>query len=157
MANTNASQSDHNQETLTKPSPAEQQHDSWQFLQDLDPEIFASYITYEHPQVIALLISMLEDSASASQVMLNLPPHLQADIASRIIHMGPVARGVQVEIADVVAEEMKTASAVKKIGGQETMRKIIQAGGKEAYQGVLETIEKNDPTLAQSLKTSLDK
>ncbi len=55
-------------------------------LKNVAPEQVAPFISHEHPQTIALILSQL-DSAQGAGIMAQLPERQQADVAYRIATM----------------------------------------------------------------------
>src|SRR4030095_15621816 len=56
------------------------------FLSHADPRQVLSYVQYEHPQTIALVLAHVP-SALASSILSGLAPEVQSDVAHRIAVM----------------------------------------------------------------------
>ncbi len=77
----------------------------WDRLQDADPAFIAKYLSREHPQTIAYILSMLP-SAFGAKVLLQLPESRRADIMNRTVNMKDVspkaAQIIETRVVDLI-------------------------------------------------------
>jgi flagellar motor switch protein FliG len=78
----------------------------WDRLQDADPAFVAKFLSREHPQTMAYILSMLPSSFGA-KVLLQLPESRRADIMNRTVNMKDVsakaAQIIEKRVVDLIA------------------------------------------------------
>lgn len=123
----------------------------------LAPEAIANYISFEHPQTIALILGVLEDSEVIARVLGLLPENLQADVTYRLSTMEEIQPGIVEEINQVLAREIAAANSdtSPRPGGILFTAKTLAAMGRGAENRVLATIEESNPHLAEALRVSM--
>ncbi|MFH1569265.1 MAG: flagellar motor switch protein FliG, partial [Gemmatimonadota bacterium] len=70
-------------------------------LRNVAPEQLAPFISHEHPQTIALILSQL-DPAQAAGILAQLPERMQSDVAYRIATMENITPAVLKEIEEAL-------------------------------------------------------
>ena len=123
----------------------------FEFIRKTDPGQLLNFI-----QAIALILSYLP-SNQASQVISALPPDKQADVAKRIATMDRTSPDVIKEVEDVL--ERKLASLVNQdytiIGGVDAIVAILNAVDRGTERHILETLEIEDPELADEIRRKM--
>lgn len=91
----------------------------WDRLQDADPAFVGKFLTREHPQTVAYILSMLPSSFGA-KVLLQLPDSRRADIMNRTVNMKEVSpKAAQIienrviELIDAIEAERNSAGSAK--------------------------------------------
>lgn len=91
----------------------------WDRLQDADPAFVGKFLTREHPQTVAYILSMLP-SAFGAKVLLQLPDSRRADIMNRTVNMKEVSpKAAQIienrviELIDAIEAERNSAGSAK--------------------------------------------
>jgi flagellar motor switch protein FliG len=79
---------------------------SFRFLQKVDSKQLARFLQSEHPQTIALILSHLDSSKSASLLM-SLPGEMQSDVALRMAAIDQIAPEIIAKIVGVIEEKLK--------------------------------------------------
>jgi len=79
-------------------------------LKGLDPIELAEFISDEHPQIIAFLMSMIEELPKVAATLALLPEFLKADVLYRIANMRHVSKEVIQSTLQTLALELKSAA-----------------------------------------------
>ena len=122
-------------------------------LRYAEPIMISNYISTEHPQTIALILSYLKNAEQSSAVLRDLPESLQADILYRMAVIESIPPGVISEMNEVLTEEMKTAgSMATSVGGVEPVAEILNSVDKATETRILSSIEETNPDLAEQIR-----
>lgn len=128
----------------------------FEFIRKTDPGQLLNFIQDEHPQTIALILSYLP-AGQAAQVVSALSPEKQADVAKRIATMDRTSPDVIKEVESVL--EKKLASLVNQdytiIGGTDAIVEILNAVDRGTERHILETLEIEEPELADEIRRKL--
>ena len=73
----------------------------WDRLQDADPAFIGQFLSKEHPQTIAYVVSMLP-SAFAAKILLEVPEKQRADIVHRAVNM----KSVNPKISEIIEQRV---------------------------------------------------
>ncbi len=126
------------------------------FIKKAEPGHIMNFIQGEHPQTIALILSYL-DSKMSSAIISALPLETQADVAKRIATMDRTSPDVLREVERVL--ERKLSSLVNEeyafAGGIQTVVDILNQVDRATEKGIMETLEEEDPELAEEIKKRL--
>lgn len=126
------------------------------FIKRADPAHIMNFIQGEHPQTIALILSYL-DAKMASAIISQLPLEVQADVAKRIATMDRTSPDILREVERVL--ERKLSSLVNEeyafAGGIQTVVDILNNVDRATEKGIMETLEEEDPELAEEIKKRL--
>lgn len=120
---------------------------------DADPESFAKLLGREHPQVCAVVLSILEPGLGAA--ILNMfAPELRTNIVARIATLRQVPAHVIAEIAEIVGRELTPANQVQPVQVDGTTRAvdILKKVGADAEDSIFEGLQGVDAALAADLK-----
>ena len=125
-------------------------------LRNVDPNQIIPFISKEHPQTIALILSQLEPSQSAG-VVNGLPEELQADVSFRIAQMENISPQVLRELEETLATELQAilAGQVTEIGGPKAVAEILNRTGRSTEKSVLERLDAQDPELAEEVRNQM--
>jgi flagellar motor switch protein FliG len=129
----------------------------FQFLHRADPRQLLSFISGEHPQVIAVILAHMP-SDRATMVLSGLDPERQADVAHRIAVMDRTSPEVLRSLE--VALERKTSSVLQPsdfsaVGGLEPLIDIINRSDRATERLIVEALEQRDPALAEEVKSRM--
>ncbi|GGK82939.1 flagellar motor switch protein FliG [Mangrovihabitans endophyticus] len=124
------------------------------FLSHADPRQLLSYVQYEHPQTIALVLAHVP-SALASSILSGLPPEVQSDVAHRIAVMDRTSPDVirQVELA--LQRKLSTVlqpDELSTVGGIEPLVDIINRADRTTERLILEALESRNPEIAEEIR-----
>ena len=125
-------------------------------LRNVDPNQIIPFISKEHPQTIALILSQLDPGQSAG-VVNGLPEELQADVSFRIAQMENISPQVLRELEDTLATELQAilAGQVTEIGGPKAVAEILNRTGRSTEKAVLERLDAQDPELAEEVRNQM--
>ncbi len=129
----------------------------FQFLHRADPRQLLSFISGEHPQVIAVILAHMP-SDRATIVLAGLGPERQADVAHRIAVMDRTSPEVLKSLE--TALERKTSSVLQAVdfsavGGLEPLIDIINRSDRVTERLIIEALEQRDPELAEEVKSRM--
>jgi len=124
------------------------------FLSHADPRQVLSYVQYEHPQTIALVLAHVP-SALASSILSGLAPEVQSDVAHRIAVMDRTSPDVirQVELA--LQRKLSTVlqpDELSTVGGLDPLVDIINRADRTTERLILEALEARNPEIAEELR-----
>jgi len=126
-----------------------------QAVDRMNPKQLAQYLQNEHPQTIAVVMAHVTPTSAAS-LLRALPEEIQADVAIRMAHLGPVGPEVVRCISSVLEEKLKPAAASSAAapaqGGKRAVAELFNRLGRKASNGVLERISSATPEVAESIK-----
>ena len=124
-------------------------------LEEVGPERMVSILREEHPQTIALALSMVRP-AQAAEVLLRLSDGLQADVIHRIATMKRVSsRALDLLgrwIQDSLRNDPKGGCGV---GGSALAAEILGLGGAALERNALEYMSAKDAKTAESVRERL--
>ena len=124
------------------------------FLSHADPRQLLSYVQYEHPQTIALVLAHIP-SALASSILSGLAPEVQSDVAHRIAVMDRTSPDVirQVELA--LQRKLSTVlqpDELSTVGGLDPLVDIINRADRTTERLILEALEARNPEIAEEIR-----
>ncbi|MFC4320184.1 flagellar motor switch protein FliG [Litchfieldia salsa] len=123
------------------------------FARKADPGQILNFIQGEHPQTISLILSYL-DPAQAGQILSELPPEMQADIARRIALMDSTSPEIISEVEQIL--ERKLSATVTQdytqTGGVEAVVEVLNGVDRSTERTILDALEIQDPDLAEEIK-----
>lgn len=107
------------------------------FARKAEPEQILNFIQQEHPQTMALILSYL-DPVQAGQILSELNPDVQAEVARRIAVMDRTSPEIINEVERVLEQKLSSSFT----------QDYTQTGGIEAVVEVLNGVDRgteNDP------------
>jgi len=98
-----------------------------EILQWMDARSIAEMIRLEHPQVIAIILSVLEFDVSAD-VLSFLPPDVRAEVVQRVASLETVQPSAMTELEDIMRSQFSnnSSAASSSFGGVKTAAQRIQ-------------------------------
>ena len=125
-------------------------------LRNVAPNQIAPFISKEHPQTIALILSQL-DPGQAAGVIALLPDGLQSDVTYRIATLDNISPSVLKQIEASLAEELQTVlnGQVAEIGGPKKVASILNMTGRSTERAILERMDGQDPEIAESIRNMM--
>jgi flagellar motor switch protein FliG len=121
-------------------------------LRWVDPKTLVNFLVMEHPQTIALTLSLLEP-VQAAEVFTSLPNNLKTDVASRIATTERIPESAIEELDDILKSQLEmTKGKGKRLGGTRTMAEILNQCDKTTEQLVLDRIEEQNEILAEAIR-----
>ncbi|HSE10502.1 MAG TPA: flagellar motor switch protein FliG [Nocardioidaceae bacterium] len=129
----------------------------FQFLHRADPRQLLSFISAEHPQVIAVILAHMP-SDRATMVLAGLDPERQADVAHRIAVMDRTSPEVLKALEAALERKISSVlqpSDVSAAGGLEPLVDIINRSDRATERLIVEALEQRDPALAEEVKSRM--
>ncbi len=125
-------------------------------MRNVDPNQLIPFISKEHPQTIALVLSQL-DANQAAGVLNGLSEELQADVSFRIAQMDNISPQVLRDLEDTLANDLQAilAGQVTEIGGPKAVAEILNRTGRSTEKAVLERLDAQDPELAEEVRNQM--
>ncbi|MBI2506415.1 MAG: flagellar motor switch protein FliG [Candidatus Latescibacteria bacterium] len=124
-------------------------------LKNVPPEQLAPFISHEHPQTIALILSQLDPRQGAG-ILSQLPEHTQSEVAYRIATMNNITPAVLKQIEDSLAGNLHDIlSGNKDVGGPKVTADILNLTGTSVERSVLEHIDVQDPEVAETVRNMM--
>jgi flagellar motor switch protein FliG len=121
-------------------------------LKWMEAKAVAEMLRYEHPQIVAIVLSYLE-SDQAAEVMLALPEAQRPDIIMRIAMLEGIHPSALNELDEVLEKQFTGNKGAKSsgFGGPKVAAEILNLAG--AAEGkIIEEITKSDATLSQQIQ-----
>ena len=122
-------------------------------LKDVAPDQIAPFISHEHPQTIALILSQLE-TAQASGILALLPDRLQSDVAFRIASMesNVTPRAIKQVEESLAASLRDILGGNQDVGGPKAVADILNLTGSTVEKNVLDHMDAEDSEVAESVR-----
>ncbi|MDY0146943.1 MAG: flagellar motor switch protein FliG [Halothiobacillus sp.] len=124
-----------------------------EFLKWLDPRSIAEIIRYEHPQIIAIVLSHLESDQGA-EILQMLPENMRADIVLRIAHLDGVSPQALMELDDIMERQVSGAGGGKssKVGGVKIAAGIMNFLEGNVEEVVMNAVKSTDAELGTQIE-----
>jgi flagellar motor switch protein FliG len=125
-------------------------------LRNVAPDRIVPFISKEHPQTIALILSQLDPTQSAG-VLNGLSEELQADIMFRMAQMGNISQQVLRELEESLANDLQAilSDQITEIGGPKAVAEILNSANRHTERSVIERIDKQDQTLSEEVRNQM--
>ena len=121
-------------------------------LKNVAPDQIAPFISSEHPQTIALILSQL-DGAQASGILAQLPERLQSDVAYRIATMDNITPSVIKQIEGSLETQLRDIlGGNQDVGGPQVVADMLNLTGSTVEKNVLDQMDAQDPEVAESVR-----
>jgi flagellar motor switch protein FliG len=129
----------------------------FQFLHRADARQLLTFISGEHPQVIAVILAHMP-SDRATLILSGLDPDRQADVAHRIAVMDrtspEVLRQLEITLERKISSVLQP-SDFSVVGGLEPLIDIINRADRATERLIVEALEARDPELAEEVKSRM--
>ncbi len=125
-------------------------------LKWMDSRSIADMIRLEHPQIISIIVSLL-DSDQAAEVLSCLPSGIRSDVIMRIATLESVQPNALKELDDIMEKQLAGNSNVKSstIGGIETAANVLNYVDGSIESEILDKIAEIDPDLGQKIQDKM--
>ncbi len=121
-------------------------------LKNVASDQIAPFISSEHPQTIALILSQL-DGAQASGILSQLPERLQSDVAYRIATMDNITPSVIKQIESSLETQLRDIlGGNQDVGGPQVVADMLNLTGSTVEKNVLDQMDAQDPEVAESVR-----
>jgi len=125
-------------------------------LAQAEPAALASVMETEHPQLVAAILSQL-DNEKAARVLEALPEATRPAILERLGTMSEVPASLLEDVANALSAELPvTASgAVMEVNGVARSAALVRRLGRETGEALLGTIEEGNSELASEIRKAM--
>lgn len=125
------------------------------FLRHLNVQQLVNFLSNEHPQTIALLLSFLQAEKSA-QVLSGMDPGLASEVAQRIALMDRANPEIVHEVEAVLRRKLSAvlqpARETQNVGGLDVLVNLLKHSSRMTEKTIIEALEDNEPELADQIK-----
>ncbi len=123
-------------------------------LKWMEPRAISEIIRFEHPQIIAIVLSYL-DSDQAAAVLTLLPENQQSDIMMRIASLDGIQPSALQELDEILEKQFEgTGSSIKSssVGGTKTAANILNFMETSIEAKIMEKVKELDSDMGQSIE-----
>ncbi|MDX1970157.1 MAG: flagellar motor switch protein FliG, partial [Planctomycetaceae bacterium] len=123
------------------------------FLKKVGADNLLTFISEEHPQTIALIMSHLP-AQLAAEVLGGLPSNKQLDVVRRIATMEQTSPEVIADVERSLQSRLMTTlnQQTEKRGGVPMVAQILNVADRMTNKGILESLEQDDAELVDEIK-----
>lgn len=125
----------------------------FQKARKLDPRILVNFLRNEHPQTIALVMAVL-DQSQAAVILGELKEDQRIEVIIRMSELDKVSPEILVEIDRVLQEELLSVEGVEgqRLGGVEVVAEILNNADRALEATILEGVEEQREELADEIR-----
>ena len=124
-------------------------------LKNVAPEQIAPFISHEHPQTIALILSQLE-AVQAAGIISQLPEAVQAEVSYRIATLNNITPSVLKQIEESLENNLgDILGGHKDVGGPKIVADMLNLTGSSIEKNVLEKLDAQDPEVAETVRNMM--
>ncbi len=122
-------------------------------LKWMDGRAIAEIVRFEHPQIIALVLSYL-DPDQAAEVLQLLPEKLRSDVIMRVATLDTVHPRAIKELDQVLEKQFSGNTSIKtaKVGGLKSAAEILNYLDSSIEEAVIGQISETDEELAHNIE-----
>ncbi len=132
---------------------ASKQATTFDKLNAVDSKVMANFLSGEHPQTAALMLSLL-DPKKAAEIISILPDEIKGDVAIRIANLERITEDALKELEVVLKTQLNiTEHQGHKVKGVQTVADILNNAAKDTEQTILELIEEAEPSVAEAIRS----
>jgi len=124
-----------------------------EFLKWMDSRSIAEIIRYEHPQIIAIVLSHLEND-QAAEIVDMLPENMRTDIMIRIANLDGVSPQALMELDDIMERQASgtTGGKSSKVGGVKIAAGIMNFLESNTEEKLMGDIKASDQDLGDQIE-----
>ena len=127
-----------------------------EILRWMDARAIAEMVQGEHPQVVAIILSVLEN-AVAADVLSFLPPEARPEIVERVARLETVQPAAMEELEAIRRKQFasRSSSASSNFGGVKAAAKIMNLTKVDMESVIMRGVESLDADLAQAIQDNM--
>ena len=127
-----------------------------EILSWMDARSIAEMIRGEHPQVVAIILSLLE-SQVAADVLLYLPSDTRPEVMQRVASLDTVQPSAMAELEAIMKMQFSKNSSAKSssFGGIQAAAKIMNSTKTELENSIMMGLNDIDPDLMQKIQDNM--
>lgn len=125
----------------------------FQKARKLEPKILVNFLRNEHPQTVALVLSVLEPP-QAAQVMAELPEATQVEVVMRMAELDKVSPEILVDVDRVLQDELLAVEGMEgqRLGGIEAVAELLNNAERAMEASILEGVEEQHEAMAEEIR-----
>jgi len=134
----------------------ETEGDGIKALSYMDPAMVASMVREEHPQIIALILTLIPPER-ASLVLKELPELLRGDVMQRVAVIESIPQAAVKEIESVIRDQVLESGDIQgdMVEGVKVAAEILNQVDSATETSVIEFIEKSSSDLASKIQEKM--
>ena len=127
-----------------------------EILRWMDARAIAEMVQGEHPQVVAIILSVLEN-AVAADVLSFLPQEARPEIVERVARLETVQPAAMEELEAIMRKQCasRSSSASSSFGGVKAAAKIMNLTKVDMESMIMKGVESLDADLAQAIQDNM--
>jgi flagellar motor switch protein FliG len=127
-----------------------------EILRWMDARSIAEMVQGEHPQVVAIILSVLEN-AVAADVLSFLPQEARPEIVERVARLETVQPAAMEELEAIMRKQFasRSSSASSSFGGVKAAAKIMNLTKVDMESMIMKGVESLDADLAQAIQDNM--
>jgi flagellar motor switch protein FliG len=127
-----------------------------EILRWMDARSIAEMVQGEHPQVVAIILSVLENGVAAD-VLSFLPPEARPEIMERVARLETVQPAAMEELEAIMRKQFasRSTSASSSFGGVKAAAKIMNLTKVDLESAIMKGVEGLDADLAQAIQDNM--
>lgn len=124
----------------------------WDKLANVNERVLSSYLTNEHPQTVAVILSRIKPE-HAARVIASLPDMIGEEVINRLLTLGPV----QKDVLDQIEQTLRTEFMAALSRGQDrdpyqAMAEIFNNFDRATERRYISVLETKNPSAADKIK-----
>ncbi|MFA6466067.1 MAG: flagellar motor switch protein FliG [Desulfurivibrionaceae bacterium] len=125
----------------------------FQKARKLEPKVLVNFLRNEHPQTVALVLSVLEPIQSA-QILMEFSEEVQVEVMMRMAELDKVSPEILVDVDRVLQDELLSVEGMEgqRLGGVEAVAEILNNADRGLEASILEGIEEQRENLADEIR-----
>ncbi|MGV1099437.1 flagellar motor switch protein FliG [Thiovibrio sp. JS02] len=125
----------------------------FQKARKLEPKVLVNFLRNEHPQTVALVLSVLEPTQSA-QILAEFNEDVQVEVVMRMAELDKVSPEILVDVDRVLQDELLSVEGMEgqRLGGVAAVAEILNNADRALEASVLEGIEEQRESLADEIR-----
>lgn len=122
-------------------------------IQDVPPNILNAFVSSEHPQTVAFLLTKI-NADQAAQILQSMAEETQTDILIRIAHLNNVKSDVVDEVREVLRQQLRGNGLAdeEQVGGPKSAAEILNFVDRTNEERIITEIEEMYPDLAEEIR-----
>ncbi|MBF0621075.1 MAG: flagellar motor switch protein FliG [Magnetococcales bacterium] len=132
----------------------------WEVLNTMEPNLVATFLSNEHPQSIALMLSQLS-TEQASFIIDYLAPDIQQEVIYRMAKLGTLPPGAMEDIEESLLTELEALGAARGLytqeggGGVKKVAELLNQMSREVSDKLLAYLDEEDNPLAEEVRKEM--
>jgi flagellar motor switch protein FliG len=125
-------------------------------LKWMDPRAIADLLRDEHPQIVAIIMALL-DSDQAAEALACMPERMRSDVIMRVATLQGVQPSALMELDDIMEKQLSGNTNVKSstLGGVEAAANILNFLDSAVEANIMDQIVEADADLGQKIQDKM--